>query len=373
MKTLLLTLVLLFSTLSLAKSPGIIAVATDQGGFPAKALCFFSNNYMTSHPEGLLVLYTCLGGPDINSEIWLVNGSPKNIGVSKMGNLFSEAFVRGNTIYFFEYNEFRTVALWKYENSTLTSQKLPAELGSSHVHGLALLGDQFYFTYTDHDTGVNGEGIYRDDFVILPKRDPEFFWKAGANGELMIQKTKLAVGEQVELRTKMHPEPVVILRDNKVDPASPFTVLRNQFALRGTKWATIAKTAKGLVLVRGDGASFTLEDLSAHFSDIQYWPPALTDDGEVIFRGTDHNKLFALWGFKDGVKRVIVGPGTEIGEGSETVVTSTRALMYNAPVIDQAGNLFIGVGLRNPDESADFGQGILKLDLHERFVPLRHR
>lgn len=362
MKNLIIALLFsLVTSVHAASDPKIIAVATDSGGYPAKALCFFSNNYMVPHPEGLLVLYTCLGGPDFSSEIWLVNDAPKSIGTSTMGNLFSEPFVRGNDIYYFEYNEFRTLALWKYSDGVLTSEKLPAELAGCHVHDFALLGDTFYFRYTNHDDGTYGEGTYTNEFKVLPNRGPTFFWKASFNGEVMIQKTKLANGEAIELRTKANPEPVVILRDSKADITSPFLVLRNQFAINGTKWATVATTKKGLTLIRGEGNSYTTEDLSSTFKDIQYWPPALAKSGEIIFRATDMNKTFALWGFNNGVARVIVGSEQEITEGTETVVTSSRALLYNPPVIDAKGNLYIGVGLKSQGANADFGQGILSL------------
>jgi hypothetical protein len=362
MKRILLILCFLLSTLTFGAVPKLIAVATDQGGFPAKALCFFSNNYMVPHPEGLLVQYTCLGGPDINSEIWLVNEKSVNIGTSTMGNLFTEPFVRGKDIYFFEYSEFKTLALWIYKDGVLTSQKLPAELQNSHVHELALVGDTFYFRYTDRQNGAHGEGIYNGtNYTILPPRGPEFFWKPSTNGTIMLQKTKLASGEAVELRTKDNQNPVVILRDRKADASSPFLVLRNQFATSGNRWASFAKTDAGLVLIRGEVATFTTEDVSKLFKDAQYWPPALANDGEVIFRGTDMNGQFALWGYKDGVKRLVLGSGQEISVESERVVTSSRSLLYNPPVFDKDGNLYIGVGLRNPGDTADFGQGILSL------------
>lgn len=359
MKQIILLATLLLSPLTFAQN--LIAVATDQGGYPAKALCFFSNNHMVPYSGDLLVLYTCLGGPDLNSEIWLVKDEPQNIGVSKMGNLFSAPAVRGKAIYFFEYNEFSTVALWKSENGILTSIAIPESLKGSHVTDLSLVGETFYFRFKNRESGQNGEGIFTDVLTVLPERAPTFFHKASANGEIMIQKTMLPVGEVVELRTKQSPEPMIILRDNKADPSSPFLSLRNQFALRGTKWATFARTVTGLTLIRGENETFETEELSQLFKDVQHWPPALRQDGEIVFRGTDLNGVYALWGYKDGVKRVIVGSNQEIREGSETVVTSSRSLLYNDPVIDEAGNLFIGVGLRDPQMNSDFGQGILKL------------
>ncbi len=361
MKTLILFVLVVLSTLSHARDPKLVAVATDSGGFPAKALCFFSNNYMVPHPDGLLVQYTCLGGPDLNSEIWLLSEKPQNIGVSEMGNLFTEPFVRGKSIYFFEYNEFKTLALWIFKEGVLSSQKLPPELQSSHVHDFALVGDTFYFRYTDRAAGNHGEGIYTDSFKILPARGPEFFWKSASNGTIMLQKTKLASGEVVELRTKDNHNPVVILRDRNADPASPFLTLRNQFATHGNRWASFTKTVSGLSLIRGENGKYSVEDLSKLFKDAQYWPPALSSDGEVIFRGTDINDQFALWGYKNGVKRLVLGSNQEISVESETVITSSRSLLYNPPVFDREGNLYIGVGLRSPDDSADFGQGILSL------------
>ncbi|MES2526579.1 MAG: hypothetical protein V4598_05805 [Bdellovibrionota bacterium] len=359
-KTLLIALFLL-STLAFARDPKIVAVATDSGGYPAKALCFFSNNHMVPHPEGLLVLYTCLGGPDLNSEIWLVKDKPTQIGVSEMGNLFSEPFVRNGVIYFFEFNEFATLNLWIFQDGVLISQKLPENLKGAHVHDFALVGDTFYFRYTNRASGEHGEGEFKDSFTVLPSRGPEFFWKASANGEIMLQKTKLASGEAVELRKRDAQVPVVILRDQKADPTSPFLSLRNQFGLSGNRWVSFARTEKGLTLIRGENESFTMENVSAIFKDSQFWPPALSKDGEVIFRGTDMNGQFALWGYKDGVKRLVLGSGQVIQDESESVVTSSRSLLYNSPVFDKDGNLFIGVGLRAPEASADFGQGILSL------------
>jgi hypothetical protein len=356
MKTLLLSLFLFLQYAHASGKPELVVVATDNGGYPAKALCYFSNNYMVPHPKGLLVLYTCFGGPDINSEIWLVNEKPVQIGVSTMGNLFTEVFVRGEDMYFFEFSEFETVALWKYHDGVLTSQKLPANLKDSHVHELTVLGDKFYFTYTNHESMTYGEGIYDGtNFTLLPNRGQSFLWKGVSNSELMLQKAKYETGEVIELRTRDNTSPVVVLSN------TDYPVLRNQFALRGDHWATFAKNAKGLVLIRGVGTKTTSEDISGVFKDIQYWAPALASDGEVIFRGTDINNEFALWGYKDGVKRKIVGANQEITVETETVITSSTSLLYNSPAIDEKGNLFIGVGLRSPGAESDFGQGILKL------------
>lgn len=340
--------------------PRLIAFASDQGGYPAKALCYFSNNYMNPHPQGLLVLYTCLGGPEINSEIWLVNESSKHIGTSAFGNLFSEPFVRGEEIFFFEFNEFETLKFYKFSAGRLSELPLPSEFKSTHLHELTLIGDKFFFRWTNHQTGEHGEGVYDGNFRVLPSRGVSFFWKPATNGEIMIQKTKLDSGEVVELRSG-NKEPIVILKDRKADPSSPFLYLRNQFGLSGSKWATIATTETGLTLVMGEGSNFKTEDLSAHFKDIQHWAPALSSDGEIIFRGTDHNKEFALWGFKNGIKRRVLGSGLEIVEGTETVITSSRALLYNSPVFDASGKLFIGVGLRSPESSVDVGQGVVEL------------
>lgn len=359
MKTIIFLVSLLISSLSFAGRPELIAVATDQGGYPAKSMCFFSNNYMVAHPEGLLILYTCFGGPDINSEIWLVKEKPVNVGTSTMGNLFTPPFLQGTDIFFFEYTEFETVALWKFSQGLLSSVTIPEALKRSHIHDLALVGDQFFFRYTNRSHGEHGEGIFDGNFTILPQRGTEFYYKASGNGEIMLQKTKLAGGEAIELRTKDHTSPRVILKDMNLDTSSPFKFFRSQFALRGNRWATFATTDKGLVVIRGENAAYTTEDISAHFKDIQHWPPALTENGEVLFRGTDHEGTFALWGYKDGKKRLILGSGEEITVGNETVVTSSRSLMYNSPVIDQNGKIFIGVGLRSPDASADFGQGVL--------------
>jgi len=300
------------------------------------------------------VHYTCFGGPDINSEIWIVNKAPKNLGTSTMGNLFTEPVVRGKEIFFFEYNEFKTITLWKSENGNLTSIAIPEHLKNSHVHNLALLGKTFYFRYTDHKTGAHGEGIFEKDFTILPARGPEYFFKPSANGNVMLQKIKLADGEAIELRTKSNHTPVTIIRNER-----PFKFLRGQFALRGNKWATVATTDTGLTLIRGENEKFTTENLSHLFKDIQHWTPALADDGEVIFRATDLNNQFALWGYRNGKKRLIIGSGQEIKVESEIVVTSDRSLLNNPPLINEKGELFIGVSLRNPDESSDLGTGIL--------------
>ena len=316
---------------------------------------------MKPHPKGLLVLYTCFGGPDMNSDIWLINDEkPVHIGTSEFGNLLSEPFVRGEDIYFFEFNEFETVKLLKFSAGILTQIPLPAGSRHIHYHDLSLVGDRFFFRWTNHNTNEHGEGIFTDEFKILPWRGVDFFWKPATNGLVMIQKTKLEEGEVVELRTGKN-DPIVIMKDRKADPSSPILSLRNQFALHGTKWATVANTDKGMTLVRGENASFTMEDLSAHFRDIQHWAPALSPDGEFIFRGTDKNNEFALWGFKNGVKRRILGSGLEIIEGTETVITSSRSLLYNSPVFDAAGKLFIGVGLKSPESAVDIGQGVVEL------------
>lgn len=358
MKTLFFFLLFVTQTFAGASQKEVIVYATDQGGHPAPALCFFSNNYMIPHPQGLLVLYTCFGGPDINSELWLIKETPEFIVRSKMGNLLTHPYVRGEDIYVLEFSEFATEALWKKSAAGLSRIELPETLAHSHVHDFSLAGDTFYFRYTQVQTREHGEGTFTDHFAFLPDRGVEYFYKATGNGEIMLQKLKFPEGEALELR-RADGTTTTVLKDHKLDPASPFTTLRSQFGLHRDQWVSFANTEKGLCLIRGKGTTYQSEDVSALIKEAQYWPPALSADGEVIFRGTDFNRTFALWGYKDGKLRQILGSDEEIGTGSDRVITSRTSLLYNSPVFDESGKLYIGVGLRNPGESKDFGQGVL--------------
>lgn len=362
MKTLLLLCLFTTSLFARVSPPELLAVATDQGGYPAPSLCYFSNTTMVPHPEGVLVTYTCFGGPDLSAQIWLVGDSPRKIGESQMGNLFTHPYLLGEKIFFLEYSEFETKALWENTAGVLTRHELPTELKNSHVHDLALLGNEFRFRWTNTRTRAHGEGIFDGNFRVFPKRDDvEFIYKAFGTGDIFLQKIKFVNGEAIELRIPGKSAPVIVLRDSKMDPSSPFTSLRSQFAVHGKNWVTIATTEEGMVLVRGKGGEITVENLSTHFKEIQHWPPALAASGEVFFRGKDHQGEYALWGYQNGKVRTVVSSGMEIEVGSELVVTSSRSLMYNSPVFDSEGRLYLGVGLRDPNASSDFGQGILRL------------
>jgi hypothetical protein len=371
MKKLLILLAFLFSSFSSAQKLELKVFASDQGGWPAGALCFFSNNKMTAFEDSLLVHYTCLGGSDIYDEMWLINAREQRLVVrAEMGNLLSTAILIDDVIYMTEFTESETVKIWRDQKGSLTSISIPPELKNSHLHDLASLGHELWFRYTNLSTRDHGEGVFENgQLKILPHRDVGYFYGATSNAEMFIQKVRKAAPphlvekfpEEIEIRRAPDFLPVTVIKDQASDPASPYMTLRNHTVLNHHFWAATAQTKDGIVIILGDSLYHRDINLSKNFKDIDYWPGTLSEDGHFIFRGTHRDGRIGLWILKDDVPELILTSHDEVHVGQQKTWVSSHTLFYCAPEYGEGG-VYIGVGLDRED-GQQIGQGVVKISL----------
>ncbi len=371
MKKLLIFLFLVFSPLSFAQVLELKVFASDSGGWPAGALCFFSNNKMTAFEDSLLVHYTCLGGSDIFDEMWLINAREQRLVVrAEVGNLLSTAILIDEEIYMTEFTETQTVKIWRDQKGSLSSLSIPKELKNSHLHDLANLGHKLWFRYTNLESRDHGEGVMVDGVLkILPHRGVGYFYGASSNSEMFIQKVRKVTAtnlvesypEEIEIRRAPEFAPVTVLRDQSADPASPFLSLRNHTILKNHFWAATAQTKEGVVLILGEDLTYQEFNLSKNFKEIDYWPGTLSNEGDFIFRGTHRDGRIGLWILKDGKLQLLLTTHDEISVGQQKTWVSKHTLFYCAPEYGDGG-VYIGVGLDREDGN-QIGQGVIKISL----------
>jgi hypothetical protein len=353
----------LFSLSLYAQKLELKAFASDQNGFPADALCFFSNNQLTPHPQGMLVLYTCLGGSEIYAELWQLKADkPRMIVRSKEGNLLTPPFLLGGKIFVMEFSEFETEKLWEDQSGVVIGHSIPAAYKNAYIHDMASLGNKLWFRYSNKPEGIHGEGFYDGSFHNLPARKVEFFYKPNSNGKELIVKTKTASGDQVEIR-KLGQEPVMILKENTATEKTPYQHIRPYFAYNNNQWvgiATMLDKKLGLISIRN--GKVTNQNLSSCFKEIDYWPPALNSKGELIVRARHHDGRFGVWKFYQGQCSLLLGKGAEIRIKNEVLRSSSKSLLYNSPVVDENNRVWVGVGLEDPAQHEDIGQGIIRIN-----------
>lgn len=341
----------------------LISLASDQGGYPTDAMCFFSNNEMAIYKDGVLLKYTCLGKPELYSELWYVGPMKQNVLLvrSELGNLLYDAVVSGDKIFITEFSEFETVALWEHDLTKLTKHSLPQSWKRYMIQDLASMGERLWMRFRD-DSGMYGEAIFNNDqWDILPERGVSFNFSTSQTPDMVIQKIRMGMPGETEeerpdyIQIKRSPEfqPEMIVGDVDADPKSPFKSFRNHVNSQGHQWFVIARTNEGEVAVRGKDLSYEIIPLYKYFKTIDYWPGALLNDGSLVLRGILLDGTKGLFTINEGAPKPIIlhSDSLEIEEG--TFEISSQSMFYNAPVSDGI-DVYIGLGIQ------DVAQGIFK-------------
>lgn len=364
-------LLFLNSYSSFSQDRELLVFASDQEGFPAGALCFFSNNYLTVHQDGVLVLYTCLGGREIYSEVWLAGSVQGNrlIARSEEGNMLKRPILHQDRIIIVEYSEMGTDKLHLDQNGRTQIVNVPSEYRRTHIHDIVSLGEEIWFRYTDHLLGIHGEGVIEGEkFTRLGHRGVSYFFAPAASSQMMVQKVRRGepgqLGEEqpdeIEIRLAPDYKPLVVFKDQDADPQSPVKSISNTMTVNDLYWAVMGSRDQKQVLILGKGSEVSIHPMGDHFKTIDAWPGALDSEGAYYFRGTHRDGTVGLWKWHQGKLSMRLGKNEVIQVGSIELRTSSRALFYNSPVIDHQGRILIGVGLSDPETGRDIGQGVLR-------------
>ena len=347
-----------------ATSPELLVFASDGNGFPADALCFFSNEKMTVFEDGLLVHYMCLGREDIYGEIWKVTPAKNQlIARSDIGNLLTDAIVFKNKIYTLEFNEMRSLKLYENSGDETTSYDVPADFKSHHIHDVTGRGENLVFRFRSSD-GDFGEGVFKDgSFTRLPARDDVTFYHVAAfNQQIALQKITNDKAERIELRRAPDFAPVTVLQNKVADPYSPFKQFFNTVTVQGEYWAVDATTDSGRTIIIGRGTEYKTINVSALFKNIDLWFGALTVNGDYVIRATGKDGVRGLWLLQEEPK-LLFAAGVEVKVENTNVVVTKDALFFNSPIINSKNELFIGAGLGENADGEVMGQGIVKFGL----------
>ena len=359
--------ILSFLSLSLwAQTPVLRSRASDIDGFPASAMCFFSNNEMGIHQAELVLHFTCVG-EDLHDELWI--GSRQLIH-SSSGRLFNTAISDGTHVFVTEYDEFSTRVLWKIENEKTTAFELPAAWGDVQIHSVVSRGhDHILFTMTDSQ-GLNVQGEWcSGEWRINTSRGVSYFFDAAASDQLITQKVRLGAPREwseerpdaIEISLAPNFIPQIVVRDQQSDPQSPYLGFYNFTVVNASRWAVFAKTERGPVAIVGYRLNWREIPLYSFFSSVDFWPPAITESGKFVLRAKHNDGTYGLWIFENEQPRLLLKAGDQVhtdrglGQMSDT-------LFYNAPMAFRE-SVFIGVGLEQNASRESLGQGIIEFSL----------
>lgn len=344
----------------------LILRTSDVDGFPARALCFISNNKMSSHQGTLLVKYTCLDGDDISSELWLMNKTPQRLLRGSSGHLLSDPVSSGDHVFIVEYNEGRSITLWQL-GPQVVAHKIPTEI--QFVHDLVGLGVEHLKMRTTSSSGVSSQWQW---FKGVWNRESaggvSYYFTPGHSQDLILQKQRLGPEGQWHesqpdvLSLAQAPDflPKIIAQDQDSDPSSKFLGFSNFCIVNGKRWLAIARTEEGEVALIGEGDHFHTRSLSEHFRALDFWQPALTADGRVIVRATTHSGEYGLWILEDNPRALLrIGDTLMTDQGLARV---GKTLFYNAPWVI-GGKVYIGVGLEEFSWGTSLGQGVVALSI----------
>lgn len=341
----------------------LIVWASDQGGYPAEAMCFFSNSEMVIHQDGILAKYTCLGKEDIYGEVWYVGPDKKNklLLRSQLGHLIGDTISRYDKVFMTEFDEGQTIALWEHDLQTPKKHELPAFLKRSMIQDIAFFKGTSLWMRIKGPDGLYQEGVFdQGQWSLLPERGVSFHFASTQTESFIAQVVRLgAPGETeesrpdyIQIRRAPEYKAELILGDKDSDPASPFKSFRNIMSSQGKYWFIIARTDEGEVAIRGEGLSYEVIPLYKQFKTLDYWQGTLLNDGSMILRGTLHDGTKGLWLVKENSPMPII-VSTDSLEVSEGTFSISNSMFYNAPISDGT-HVFIGLGIQN------VAQGIFK-------------
>ncbi|MBY0515932.1 MAG: hypothetical protein K2P81_03415 [Bacteriovoracaceae bacterium] len=343
----------------------LIVRASDVDGFPAQSNCFFSNNKMASHLEGLIVQYTCFGEEEIFSELWWVkNKTYKKLFKTQAGNLLTSAVSDGESVFSVEFNEGGSVVLHQHDLITHTQHKINPNFPT--IHDLAALSkNHLWLRYTDQNGVIQEASFENGHWNTFNNRGVSYFFGASSNQKIMLQKVRLGErgdlneSQPDEIQIRLAPDfiPQTVLRDRDSDPNSLYLSFRNFSVVQDEYWSVMAKTENGEVLLIGKGLQLSTLNLSKHFREIDFWPWALTLEGTPILRAKNHQGVHALWIIENDSPRILLTLEDTV-ENAQVGDT----LFYNAPLVMNE-RAYIGVGLKEFGGTTPLGQGILGLSI----------
>lgn len=344
----------------------LILRASDVDGFPARPLCFISNNKMSTHQGVLLVKYTCLDGEDVSSELWLMDKTPKRLLQSESGNLLSDPTSSGEDIFIVEFNEGGSAHLWQL-GLQVVAHKIPFEI--QFIHDLVSIGvEQLKMRTTSIDGLVLQWSWHKGVWKKAADRGVSYYFSPGHSSELILQKQRLGLeGEWDEsqpdiISLAQAPDfiPQVIAQDRDSDPSSKFLGFSNFSIVNGNRWLAIARTEEGDVALIGHGDKYYTRSLAEHFRSLDFWQPALTSDGRVVVRGSTHAGEYGLWILEEK-PRVLLKMGDTLMT-DQGLARVGNILFYNAPLVI-GEKVYIGVGLEDFSWGSPLGQGIVALSI----------
>lgn len=365
MKKLLILIALLFSFSTLAQKRDLLVFASDRGGYPAPAMCFFSNSKLITHQDGLVVAYTCLGRPELYAQMWFINADTQiKLFETSPGNLLSDAISDGKKISAFEFSEMGTYALWQHD---LTSAQMsPCPWKYTYVAAHALQGEKLLFRTTDADRNYGNGYWLKGSWVQENTPGVSFHFSPASNTQMIVQKVRLGEAGMTDenqpdvIQVRLAPEykTVVVVKDIDADPNSPYTFFTNYMSIQGSRWINVAITKLGHVALIGETTSFKEIPLYPHFKKVDSFPPVLSASGKLILRGQSHDGRYGLWIQTEQGFDLILKSGDPIVVGNEVTQVS-KTLFYTAPMAF-GEDVYVGVGITD-EHGEDIGQGVIKL------------
>lgn len=364
MNKLILLFSLLFTTHTFAKNE-LLTFASDINGFPAPGLCYFSNNKLVPHKTGFLTNYTCFNGPDIHGEIWFVSptGNNKLLFTAEEGRLLTDPITDGGKIYSLEYTEVDTKFLHSHDLVTAKKEAIP--WANTHVNSISLFGDSLWLRYRD-ENGNFGEGTWKSGvWTKSPSRGVSYFFNSAATPKMLVHKIRMGAHGEIDenrpdvIQVRLAPSfnTVDVLKDQDADPSSPFLWFANYIVANGDQWLVISKTSTQTLAIVGKRTSYKTIPLDGTFKNIDQYPGALTDKGNLVLRATHRDGRYGVWIYRNGKFDLILSEGNEITYQDQTIFTA-KPLFYTAPVA-QGESVLVGVGLS--DGTKLIGQGVIRI------------
>jgi hypothetical protein len=348
--------------------PEVLAYGSDHGSSPADSLCFVANSRFTPYQDGWLIPFTCLGGPDLSTQLWFVrNGKSQLLQESTQGRLLSKVYSDGRQLAWTEFDEGGTLKLFTGLMNSATdlvvSQefKMPADWKSTYLKSLGFIeSGKIWFGLTtpgeEDGRSVSGEGFWENgNFFRSPFSGRSYFFTAESSTQMVVQKTRLgdpgdmseAQGDQIGVRFVSNFEPQVVVCDRDGDPQSKVLSIFNSGAVQGDRWAFIATVLQGATrvtaLIRGQGLESEIFPLDSFFKSVDFFNPAVLNDGRVVLRATDNQGRYGLWIFDGNHAQLLAGKGDYVQNEHGTFALTEKPFVTSPA--SSGTDIVIGVSL----------------------------
>lgn len=222
--------------------------------------------------------------------------------------------------------------------------------------------------------GGNGPGtLYAGDNSVDPASPYVYVYSPASNNASQIA-IKLSNGDYSHNEIRLFDGPgdsMLIAADNATDPLSPFSKFDNGLAVNGHgAVAVVVGLAAGNVRAvyrftpGEDGVQATeiaRVDAAGTIRDIEFFAPAINDDGLVVFRARDADGQAIYAGDGENLVRV-AGQGdvveTDLGSG-QIGQHDTSPIFSGAPAVNNHGDVAFIAGLHpEGDNQVEWGSGV---------------